>query len=118
VIVLIWEQSRIYIRFSQEVVMSNSRFTEGLFFGAIIGAVVALIFAPQSGDKTRKYLKKLKEDNQDLIDETADTAEVAISKTLSAIHTGMDKIQEKFKKELGEHYLMLVKNIIESKINI
>ncbi len=83
--------------------MSNSRFTEGLFFGAIIGAVVALIFAPQSGDKTRKYLKKLKEDNQDLIDETADNAEVVISKTLSAIHTGMDKIQEVLEERKNGH---------------
>jgi gas vesicle protein len=83
--------------------MSNSRFTEGLFFGAIIGAVVALLFAPQPGDKTRKYLKKLKEDNQDLIDETSDTAEVVISKTLSAIHTGMDKIQEVLEERKNGH---------------
>jgi gas vesicle protein len=83
--------------------MSNSRFTEGLFFGAIIGAVVALLFAPQPGDKTRKYLKKLKEDNQDLIDETSDTAEVVISKTLSAIHSGMDKIQEVLEERKNGH---------------
>ena len=83
--------------------MSNSRFTEGLFFGAIIGAIIALLFAPQPGDKTRKYLKKLKEDNQDLIDETALTAEEAIAKTLHAVHTGMDKLQEVLEERKNGH---------------
>ncbi len=35
----------------------GSHFLTGLLLGGIIGAVVGLMFAPQSGDKTREQLR-------------------------------------------------------------
>jgi gas vesicle protein len=36
---------------------SGSSFFAGLLVGGIIGAVLGLLFAPQSGDKTREQLR-------------------------------------------------------------
>jgi gas vesicle protein len=36
---------------------SGSSFFAGLLIGGIIGAVLGLLFAPQSGDKTREQLR-------------------------------------------------------------
>jgi gas vesicle protein len=40
--------------------------------GVIAGAVVALIYAPQSGEKTRKQLKRNLEDAGDYLKDTSD----------------------------------------------
>ena len=37
---------------------SNTKFLFGLMLGAIIGAVVALLYAPQPGAETRRLLKE------------------------------------------------------------
>ena len=41
--------------------------------GVTAGAVVALIYAPQSGEKTRRQLRRGFEDASDYIKDTADT---------------------------------------------
>lgn len=37
--------------------------------GAAIGASLALLFAPQSGEATRRYIRRKAEDGRDLLDE-------------------------------------------------
>lgn len=65
-------------------------FIEGLFLGAVIGGALALIYAPQSGKETREWLKKIKDDNQDIIDD-------AIASSENAVAAAKKKIEESFK---------------------
>lgn len=69
---------------------SGAAFIEGLFLGAVIGGALALIFAPQSGKETRDWLKKIKDDNQDIIDEALVSSENAVS-------SAKKKIEDSFK---------------------
>ena len=52
---------------------SGSSFAAGLLLGALVGAGVALLFAPQSGEQTRRLLRrrarKLAADAQDRFDD-------------------------------------------------
>ena len=75
--------------------MSNrSYFTEGIILGALVGAALGILFAPQSGEETRTKLKQLKDDNQDLIDETKETTEKLIAKTKKSIEEGLAKLNK------------------------
>lgn len=58
---------------------NGGAFIEGLFLGAVIGGALALIFAPQSGEETRAWLKQIKDENQDIIDEAVVSSENAVS---------------------------------------
>jgi len=80
----------------------NNNFFEGIILGGIIGFVVGILFAPSTGDETRAKLKQLKEDNEELINETKEKTENLVSKTLEAIDQGFEKVNsiiEKRKKE-------------------
>ena len=69
---------------------SGAAFVEGLFLGAVIGGALALLFAPQTGKETRDWLKKIKDDNQDIIDE-------AVINSESAVAAAKRKIDDSFK---------------------
>ncbi|MBU0579794.1 MAG: YtxH domain-containing protein [Candidatus Margulisbacteria bacterium] len=71
---------------------NNSRFLDGFILGAVVGAVAALLYAPQSGEQTRTWLKKVKDENQDLIDNAKETSENLIAQTKAAIDEGIEKI--------------------------
>ncbi len=73
---------------------NGGRFFDGLVFGALLGAIFAVLYAPQSGDKTRDWLRKAKEENQDLIDSTRETTENLINTTKSTIEQGIDKLSK------------------------
>lgn len=66
-------------------------FIEGIFIGAVLGAVLGVLFAPQPGEKTRKWLKTVKEENQDIIDEAIGNGENLINSARKSIE---DKIQK------------------------
>ena len=68
------------------------RFMEGLLAGAALGALAGILLAPSSGEETRRKIKKMVEDNNDLIRDTKEKTEVLIAKTMSAIEQGFDKI--------------------------
>ncbi len=76
-------------------------FFEGVIFGAAIGAITALLLAPQTGRELRSKLKEVCDDcSCDSCcesDETAeaskkDTVETLIVKTRDAIETGFDRL--------------------------
>jgi gas vesicle protein len=48
-------------------------FLVGTALGATIGAGIALLYAPQSGTQTRKYLRRKAEDARDTLKETGET---------------------------------------------
>lgn len=49
------------------------KFLTGLMMGAVAGAAVALAYAPQSGDKTRRQVRRGFEDYSGKIRDAADT---------------------------------------------
>ena len=53
--------------------MSAGKFLTALLVGAAAGATVALLFAPQSGTKTRRQLRRGFEDASDRIRDVAGT---------------------------------------------
>jgi len=69
-------------------------FLEGLVLGGLLGAVFGLLYAPQSGDKTRDWVKKVKDENQELIDSTKETTENLIHVTKDTIEEGLDRISK------------------------
>ncbi|MFC1752513.1 YtxH domain-containing protein [Thermoproteota archaeon] len=71
---------------------SNSNFFDGIIFGAIIGVLIGFLFAPTSGKETREKLRKIKEENDELIKETREKTETVIAKTMDAIENGFEKV--------------------------
>lgn len=71
---------------------SGSGFTKGLLIGGIVGAGVALLYAPKSGEDLRRdmsrkanglkndmgrYMKRLRKSSDELIDKARETVEAA-----------------------------------------
>lgn len=80
----------------------GGNFFDGLLLGSLLGAVIALFYAPQSGNKTRDWVKQMKEENQDLIDSTVETTENLINTTRSSIEQGLDKLSKTINKKAEE----------------
>jgi gas vesicle protein len=74
-------------------------FLEGLLIGAVLGGVLGVLFAPQSGVKTRQWLKEVKEDNQDIIDEGVKNVENLVTSAKQVIDDKIRKIEEKLSKK-------------------
>jgi gas vesicle protein len=72
--------------------MRKGYFFDGVLLGAIIGVIGGLLFAPSTGEETRKKLKKIGDDNEELINETKAKSEELIQKTMESIETGFDKL--------------------------
>ena len=59
----------------------------GLLAGAVIGGVIALLYAPQSGEETRKQIKEKTSEVTGAIKEKAsDIVDAVKEKTSGAIH--------------------------------
>jgi gas vesicle protein len=70
----------------------RNHFLEGVVFGAVVGGLLGVLFAPQSGAETRRKLKKMKETKGPLIQNTKEKTEEMISKTMNAIESGFNRI--------------------------
>lgn len=86
----------------------NAKSIGGAFLlGGIIGAAIALLYAPKSGNETRKDISKaarrIKDNTVDLITDTIDNVNEFASdlkeKTEDIIEQGMD-LSDKAKKEI------------------
>ena len=80
-------------------------FLFGFLLGGITGAVVALLYAPQSGDETRAVIK---EKAIELADKTGDTLEETYAQAEKAANDAVTKAQDLIKvaqektSELGQ----------------
>ena len=45
----------------------GSNFLEGIILGTILGGILGVLFAPQSGEKSRAWINKVKDENQETI---------------------------------------------------
>ncbi len=73
--------------------------------GAIVGAGIALLFAPQSGRKTRQKLSDLGEDAEEYAREILEKAEQSLGKTERKGEKLLQKVQdfvEDKKRQLAE----------------
>ena len=68
-------------------------FLSGLMLGAIIGAGVAYLTAPQAGKKTRKRLKKaagnIRESATDRLDDIADEVKGKVDEVVRVVRKGV-----------------------------
>ena len=65
----------------------KSHFFEGFLFGAVVGVLGGLLFAPTTGEETRKKIKTIQDTHI-----PPDTTENLVSKTLDAIDQGFEKL--------------------------
>jgi len=83
--------------------MSN-RFFEGVIVGAVIGAGVSLLLAPQSGKETRRLLRRLKDDRRELIESTKQKTDELIGKAVYAIENGFDRVSRMVDRKKSDEY--------------
>ena len=69
------------------------RTKDALFFlgGAALGAAIALLYAPESGQKTRRRIKRFVEDEKDKLTDAYDNVR-------ERIEHGADKLERRLKR--------------------
>jgi gas vesicle protein len=87
--------------------MNSFKFWAAFSVGVAAGALIALICAPQSGEKTRKQLRRKMEDAGDYV---KDTASDLGDKASKAYQKGKDTVVD-YSGELVENLQETVKNV-------
>ena len=74
-------------------------FAMGVVFGALLGAGLALLYAPDRGDKTRRDLKRrlnrLREDAEDGLGRASDRARNELVRRRRRLEAGIDRAAER-----------------------
>ncbi len=70
-------------------------FLVGFLVGGLTGAVVALLYAPQSGDKTRAVIKEKAIELVDTLEDTTKKIEPAATDAFAKIQTEIKKVTTK-----------------------
>jgi gas vesicle protein len=73
----------------------KSHFGLGMLIGGVAGAIGALLMAPQTGEKTREWVKKKAEENQDTIDQAKKLAKDTGEKVFETAKEAKEAIEEK-----------------------
>jgi gas vesicle protein len=77
---------------------STAGFVAGVLFGAFLGAAIALLFAPERGEKTRgrfaRRLKTLKEDARDGIDRASQRTRKEIRRRRRMLESQLERARE------------------------
>jgi len=66
-----------------------------LFIGLGVGALTALLFAPQTGEKTRKVIRRKYEDALDTVEDWADEASDMWEKSVDYAKDAKEKVADK-----------------------
>ncbi len=73
---------------------NGSSFAFGLLLGGALGGVLALLFAPKSGEETRDEVanqyRRLTEESQDLVESVCDHSLEMIDKAKEIAHTAQE----------------------------
>jgi gas vesicle protein len=72
-----------------------------IFAGGVIGAGLALLFAPQSGDRTRKDILRYSKKARNRADEVVDDLAANVSNLVETIGEKTDELLEKGKDVAG-----------------
>ena len=64
--------------------------------GATVGAAVALLFAPATGDETREYLGRRAREGRDRINDAARQGREIINRQRDNLTTAFDRAREQF----------------------
>ena len=76
----------------------SSHFIEGFIIGALAGIAAGVLFAPATGQETRRKIKEqssnLKDSSDEWLSGTRDKSEAMVTKTLEAIEQGFDRVSE------------------------
>jgi gas vesicle protein len=70
---------------------TSAGFGTGLLIGAIIGGTIAFLYAPQSGKKTRKFLKNKA---NEFVDEVKEEASEVVDEVKEKASEVMDTVKE------------------------
>lgn len=84
-----------------------------VFAGGVIGAGLALLFAPQSGSKTRKDITRYSKKVRNRVDEVADDLAANVSNLVETIGEKTDDLLEKGKDAAGSASKDLIRLIEE-----
>jgi gas vesicle protein len=77
----------------------NKKLIGGLLFGAAVGAVLGILFAPDKGAETRKKMGKKAEDLGDELKNKYSEAKEALREKFENIKTDAENIMERESKE-------------------
>ena len=73
----------------------SAGFATGLFVGAALGAVVALLFAPKSGEQTRQELKDLADQQKDNLKNQWDRTKEKAGEVVNTAREKVDSVAQK-----------------------
>lgn len=83
----------------------NSSFSKGFFWGAVIGGILGVLFAPEKGEDTRKKIKETAKDYEDKGKEALEKAGQELEKARIKYEEAAKKIEpviEKAKEKIEE----------------
>ncbi|TDE15580.1 YtxH domain-containing protein [Dyadobacter psychrotolerans] len=70
-------------------------FVTGLFLGAVIGAVAALLYAPKSGEETRQEIKDLADQQKDNLKNQWDRTKEKAADVVNTAKEKLDSVAQK-----------------------
>ena len=80
-------------------------FFEGFFCGTVAGVVLGLLYAPQSGEETRRKLREANmSQTNDAVQVTREKTEDLIQNTKDAIEKGFDRLSRMLDKQKDDAY--------------
>jgi gas vesicle protein len=70
--------------------------------GAVVGASVALLFAPATGEETREFLNQRAKEGRDRAAEAARQGRDAVNRSRDTLSTAFDRAREQFQAATRE----------------
>lgn len=91
----------------------SAGFATGLFIGAAIGAVVALLYAPKSGEETRQNLKDLADEQKDNLKNQWDRTKEKASEVVNTAKEKVDLAAQRVSSSVDEYADKAVNKVIQ-----